>query len=257
MYAKVNLVVFWLIAFQVAFAQASESYRTQNFVVTAATSRLAKQVGDKAEFYRSRLSDYWLGKQLPSWDQPCPITVTTGRNIGAGGATSFMFDRGVPFGWRMSIQGSAQRILDSVLPHEVTHTIFATHFGQPLPRWADEGACLTVENVTEQKRLHDMLIKFLTVPIRSIAFNEMFAMREYPADILPLYAQGHSVARFLIHQGGPRKFIKYIDDGLRSEGQSGAWTNATRENYGYRSLSELQMEWLGSVRHSVYRLGYS
>ena len=40
---------------------------------------------------------------------------------------------------------TARRILDSVLPHEITHTIFATHFGQPLPRWADEGACTTVD----------------------------------------------------------------------------------------------------------------
>ena len=47
------------------------------------------------------------------------------RIKGAGGATSFVFDRGEVFGWKMNIQGSRERILDSVLPHEVTHTIFA------------------------------------------------------------------------------------------------------------------------------------
>ena len=61
----------------------------------------------------------------------------------------------------MSIQGSRQRILDSVLPHEVTHTIFASHFRQPLPRWADEGACTTVEHASERAKQEKMLIEFL------------------------------------------------------------------------------------------------
>ena len=62
----------------------------------------------------------------------------------------------------MHIQGSRERILDSVLPHEITHTIFATHFGRPLPRWADEGACTTVEHVSEKAKQDNFLIQFLT-----------------------------------------------------------------------------------------------
>ena len=93
---------------------------------------------------------------MPNWAQPCPITAQVGRHLGAGGATSFVFEHGEVFGWRMTIQGSLERILDSVLPHEVTHTIFATHFRQPLPRWADEGACTTVEHASEKaKQQHD------------------------------------------------------------------------------------------------------
>ena len=58
---------------------------------------------------------------------------------GAGGATSFVFDQGQLFGWQMTIQGSDERLMDWVLPHEITHMVFASHFGHPLPRWADEG----------------------------------------------------------------------------------------------------------------------
>ncbi len=97
----------------------------------------------------------------------------------------------------MSVQGSHERVLDSVLPHEVTHTIFATHFGRPLPRWADEGACTTVEHPSERNKQTRLLYEFLTTG-RGIAFNRMFAMTEYPADILPLYSQGFSLAKFLI-----------------------------------------------------------
>lgn len=225
-----------------SFLSLGASYRTQNFIVTAHSPQLAKQVGDSAETLRRDLAIEWLGHELPHWMDPCPIAVQAG-NIGAGGVTSFMFDRGRPFGWQMSIQGTPERILDSVLPHEITHTIFATHFGQPLPRWADEGACTTVEHPTEKQKQHQMLLEFLTTG-RGIAFNQMFAMREYPADIMPLYSQGFSLARYLIAQGGKPKFVQYVGDGL----QWNNWTAATRKHYGYESLSELQIQWLDWVR---------
>ncbi len=219
------------------------SYRTQNFIVTAPTSQLACEIGDRAEVYRRSLALEWLGRELRPWRDPCPIAAQVGPHLGAGGRTSFMFDRGRPFGWSMIIQGSRERLLDSVLPHEVTHTIFATHFGGPLPRWADEGACTTVEHVSEKTKQHRMLYRFLTTG-RGIAFNRMFAMSEYPDDILPLYSQGYSLARFLIAQGGKQRFVRYVGDGMKARN----WTAATNEYYGYKSLSDLQVTWLDWVR---------
>ena len=219
------------------------SYRTQNFIVTAPTPQVAQALGEAGEIYRRDLSLEWLGRELPPWHEPCPITVHVGQQLGAGGATSFMFDNGRPFGWQMTIQGSYERLLDSVLPHEITHMIFATHFGRPLPRWADEGACTTVEHTSEKAKQHHLLINFLTTG-RGIAFNQMFAMQEYPADILPLYSQGYSLARFLIAQGGRHTFIEYVGDGMKWNN----WTAATKKHYGYQSLSELQTTWLDWVR---------
>lgn len=219
------------------------SYRTQNFLVTASTPEFARQVGDAAETFRRELSLEWLGHDLPAWQDPCPITVTDGPHLGAGGMTSFVFDRRRPTQWTMNIQGSRERILDSVLPHEITHTIFATHFGRPLPRWADEGACTTVEDVSERSKQERFLIEFLTTG-RGIAFNRMFAMKEYPQDILPLYSQGYSLAQFLIAQGGKQKFAQYIGLGM----ETADWTRATEQHYGYANLSELQVKWLEWVR---------
>jgi len=214
------------------------SYRTRHFVVTAATPQIAQAVAEQAEVYRRELAIEWLGRELPEWSQPCPIRVQVGQHLGAGGATSFMFDRGRPFGWKMSIQGSYERVMDSVLPHEITHTIFATHFGQPLPRWADEGACTTVEHQSEKSKQHQNLIRFLQTR-RGIPFNKMFAMKEYPPDVLPLYAQGFSVTRYLIQQGGKPHFVNYVAEGLKTND----WTAATRKFYGYRDLSDLQVKW--------------
>ena len=219
------------------------SHRTSNFIVTAPTKAFAVEVAEAAEQYRHDLAIEWLGEELPQWQSPCPIRLQVGSHLGAGGATSFMFQNGVPYGWRMNIQGSQERILDSVLPHEVNHTIFATYFGRPLPRWADEGACTTVEAASERAKQDRMLIEFLTTR-RGIAFNRMFAMTEYPSDIMPLYAQGYSLARFLIAQGGKRKFVEYVGDGMNS----GDWEAATERHYVMKDLSELQITWLDWVR---------
>ena len=213
-------------------------YRTANFTVDAPTPRLAKEIGDAAEQYRTQLAQEWLGKTLPNWAKPCPIKARVAPSLGAGGATSFVFDRGEVFDWRMEIQGSRERILDSVVPHEVTHTIFASHFRQPIPRWADEGACTTVEHRSEIAKQEQMLIEFLQTR-RGIPFSNMFAMKEYPQDVLPLYAQGHSLARFLIDQRGKREFLAFLEEGLLSED----WIGAVRDRYGYRDLHVLQDSW--------------
>ncbi|NOY43569.1 MAG: hypothetical protein GXP26_17250 [Planctomycetes bacterium] len=221
----------------------SAGYRTTNFTVDAPTPQLAKEIGDSAERWRAELAQEWLGKQLPNWSKPCPIKAKVASNLGAGGATSFVFDQNEVFGWRMTIQGSRERILDSVLPHEVTHTIFASHFRRPLPRWADEGACTTVEHRSEISKQENMLIEFLKTR-RGIPFSNMFAMKEYPQDVLPLYAQGHSLSQFLIYQRGKREFMEFLADGMEDEN----WPQAIQQRYGYNNLLVLQNSWMDWIR---------
>jgi len=236
----------WLAALVTAIAcpgATAAGYRTANFIVDAPTDQLARRIGDAAEQYRHTLAIEWLGGPLPRWSRPCPVTAQVAPHLGAGGATSFVFDRGEVFNWTMTIQGSEERILDSVLPHEVTHTVFASHFRRPLPRWADEGACTTVEHPVERARQHRLLIEFLTTG-RGIAFPEMFAMREYPSDVLPLYSQGYSLARYLIDRGGRRKYVAFVQDGLARDD----WSAALGRHYGIASVAQMQHVWLDWVK---------
>lgn len=231
---------------------------TDNFTIHAPSVQMARKAAHLAEQYRADLSKEWLGYEIPNWDERCPIIIEIGRH--AGGETSFGFAGGsrdgsvkaTPMGWQMKIFGPPDRVLDAVLPHEITHTIFATHFGRPLPRWADEGACTTVEHESERAKNHQMLIDFLTAtPSRGIPFNRMFTMKQYPHDILPLYAQGYSLARFLIGQKGKRHFIKYIEAGLALERPAATlrgWDMVTDEFYGFEDLSELQVSWVSWVK---------
>ena len=218
-------------------------FRTPNFVISAPTAELAQEMGQAAERLRDELAVEWLGRAMPDWFEPCPVRIQVGEQLGAGGTTQFQFDQGEVFGWRMDIQGSRARLLDSVLPHEITHTVFASHFRQPLPRWADEGACTTVEFAGEQARHARMLVQFLQTN-RGIAFNRMFALMNYPRDIMPVYAQGHSVARYLIGQHGRRTYVDFVGQGLETRD----WPGAVRDHYGFANLSELQTSWLEWVK---------
>lgn len=215
-------------------------YKTPNFVVNAPTPQFAKQVGTAAEKFRKELAVMWIGKELPNWSAPCPVRVKVGQ-IGAGGATTFSFHNGEVFGWNMSIQGSEERILDSVLPHEITHTILACRFRRPLPRWADEGLCTLVEHESERRRqtllLGDVMRSGRRIPLRSL-----FSMTEYPSDmrdVMKLYAQGYSLVDYLVQQGGRETFMQFLHDALRH----GGWDQALSAHYGVNSREKLEKKW--------------
>jgi hypothetical protein len=214
---------------------------TDNFIIYAPNESMAKQTAEAAERYRTELAMHWLGHSIDNWNSKCPIVVVAGDNLGASGETTFTPGDRTILNWRMRVQGSFERIIDSVLPHEITHTILATHFSQwntPVPRWADEGASTTVEHNEERSKNDRMLVQFLRSG-RGIPFATLFALEEYPADILPLYAQGYSLSIFLIGQGGPKKFVQFLEQGVQTDD----WVGSIGQHYGYEQLGHLQVAW--------------
>jgi hypothetical protein len=222
------------------------SYRTQNFVVEAPTAEFAQQIGQYAEKYRQEKAMQWLGQEMGPWSQPCPIFVTVTRG-GAGGATSFAYSQGQVMGQRMEINGSQDRLLNSVLPHEITHTVFAYHFRRPVPRWADEGGSVLSEDEPEKTR-HDGLVRqILNTPGRAIPLRRLFQLTDYPDDVMCLYAEGYSVSNFLVEKSSRPAFLAFVAEGMRD-----GWDAAARRHYGYESVEELERAWqqhLVSTKH--------
>lgn len=221
------------------FSSIGATYRTPNFVVDAPTAEIAQQAAVTAERCREEIAIDWLGQPLPRWYKPCPITVKIGQ-IGAGGATTFSFDRGEVFGWKMTVQGSLERVLDSVIPHEVSHTIFACHFRRPLPRWADEGAATLVEHESEQRRQR-LLLKQVLESNRRIPLKQLLAMKEYPEDmqnVLALYAEGYSLADFLVQHGGKVRYLQFLEDAHHN-----GWEAAVQHHYQCGNVEDLERHW--------------
>lgn len=220
------------------------SYPTKNFVVYAPSPQIAQQVAIAAEKFRKELAIEWLGHELPGWSAPCPIKVKVGQ-IGAGGATTFSFHpvKNGPAevcGWDMQIQGSLERILDSVLPHEVSHTIFACHFRRPLPRWADEGAATLVEHESE-RRTQVLRVQQVLNSRRRIPLKTLLTIKEYPQDmqdVMTLYAEGYSLAELLVQKGGKTRYLKFINDAHQN-----GWEKAIQSQYGYKGIDDLEKQW--------------
>ena len=242
-------VIFLLISASSTIEAAT--YQTVNFSVTAARLDVAEQVGKAAEVYRQQLAIFWLGKPLPNWSRPCKIAVNDGSR-GAGGQTTFQFVRGEVLNWRMQVFGSLERILDSVLPHEINHTIFACHFRRPLPRWADEGAATLFEHRSEQLKQLSLLNEVVRNKHELISLRDLLAMKEYPKGqrpMLTLYAQGYALADFLVQQKGRHAYLKFISDGER-----GGWEGAIRTNFDHDGVESLERNWRGWVLAGMPKL---
>ncbi len=227
------------------------TYQTVNFAVTADRPEVAEKVGKEAEVYRRQLAVFWIGKPLPNWSRPCRISVREGA-IGAGGQTTFQFVRGEVLNWRMQVQGTLERILDSVLPHEINHTIFACHFRRPLPRWADEGAATLFEHRSEQLKQLALLNEVIRNKHEVISLRDLLSMKEYPQGTRPmltLYAQGYALADFLVQQKGRHAYLKFISDGER-----GGWEQAIRNNFDHEGIESLEKNWRGWVLAGMPKL---
>jgi hypothetical protein len=238
----VGTLTLWL-GIGLAVAPAAE-FKTTNFVVSAPTPEVARKVGEAAERFRKQIAMEWLGKELPRWSARCPIRVRVGQ-IGAGGATTFNFhpvaNRPAEVcDWNMEVQGSLERILDSVIPHEVSHTIFACHFRRPLPRWADEGAATLVE-IESERRIQTLTVNETINTRRRIPLRQLLAMKEYPSDqgaLRVLYAQGYSLAQLLVQEGGKQRYLAFLEDAHRTN-----WDQAISRHYPHKNVDGLEQHW--------------
>jgi RNA polymerase sigma factor (sigma-70 family) len=252
-------------------------HRTANFVVTAPTPVMARAVAAEAEYQRKALAERWLGKELSTWPSPCPIRVKIAA--GHGGATTFGFEqKGAArmTSAEMELRGSFESVLGTSLPHEVMHTVLATHFGKPVLRWADEGIALTAEPPEEQAR-HDTLCRQLLDGGKAIRLRVLFTMTDYPRDMIALYAQGHSVTRFLLAYPGRnrvpvlgelpllgrmfqvgsedhhRRLVAFVALGMDGKGGA-AWDRAAKQVYGFESVDQLEERWIEWLKTPDSRL---
>jgi hypothetical protein len=226
------------------FASMGATYRTTNFLVTAPNQPIAESVAKWAEHYRREKALLWLGREMPNWPQPCPLYVQVTMQ-GPGGSTSFNFGPGGVLSQSMEIKGPLDRLISSVLPHEVTHTVFAYHFRQAVPRWADEGGAVLSEDDTERGR-HDVIVRNILNRGQQFRMRQLFTIRQYPPSgekVMCLYAQGFSVSDYLVKRGGRPTFLRFVGMGIQ-----GQWDQAAQVCYGHRTVEELEEAWLKHLR---------
>jgi hypothetical protein len=216
------------------------TYRTTNFVIHADTPEIAKLVGDSAERSRKDVGKLWLDKEPAAWAAPCRIRVSL--NMGrVEGFTDLSFCQGKVRDQKIAILGPLDRIMKGLLPHELTHVLFAHHFGVQPPRWADEGGAILSEDRYQDERQSKLFRKILAED-RSFSLRRLLEMRQYPDDVACLYAEGHSISRFLVDAKGRKVFLAFVADGLKR-----GWDQAVQDQYGFENVEQLETAWLGWV----------
>ncbi|HZZ79941.1 MAG TPA: hypothetical protein VFE62_15585 [Gemmataceae bacterium] len=215
--------------------------RTKNFIVVAANPQVCQSVAQWAEHYRKEKAIQWLGREMPPWPEPCPLHVTVAMD-GPKGETEFSFSYGRVNSQRMKIHGPLERLIYSVLPHEITHTVFANHFKTPVPRWADEGGSVLSEDDIERER-HDKLVRSILNRGQQIPLRNLLALKEYPQQVMCLYAQGFSLSDYLVKRSNKQHFLNFVGHGMQH-----GWDAAAKSYFGHGNVEELEQAWLQYLR---------
>jgi len=217
------------------FLTATSSFAGTNFI--ASGSGVRPEYIRVAEQARMDIAVFWTGKQLPgSWAKPCVLIVDKeGEHVSPGGRTSMVFDRGEVYGWVMHVQGSQKEIKNSVIPHEVAHTILASIRRKKTARWLDEGLASLFEDMSQIKPLRQSALKFYRHQYS--VFRQLDNVH-YPDDsvcVRALYATGFSFVEWLLVQKGKDVLWKFAVDKRKP-------TEKFKSFYGV-SLLDAQQDW--------------
>jgi hypothetical protein len=211
---------------------------------------LAERAGKAAEEARATLVKRW-GETTPGvpWSPRCEIRLystaaefsrVTGQPPESPGISTLRMTDGRIDGRRINLRIDHPNIVRAVLPHEVTHVVLADLFPhKQIPRWADEGMAVLSEPPSEQNVRAADLTEPLAVG-RLFRLNDLVAM-DYPDPryLSLYYAQSVSLTRFLVEQGSPAQFIKFVQ-----QAQWSGFEPALEQVYEISNFGELQTKWL-------------
>jgi hypothetical protein len=225
---------------------------SDNFQVCCLDSQAtAKLLTKEAETLRTKLHAKWLGDGSPArWDPKCQIVLhpnldsyvnASGRGSEHTVGSSLVgMDKGRIRSRRIDLLGGREDFLTAALPHELTHVVLKDRFGSKnLPRWADEGAAILADTEAKQARHRRDFEEAIS---RGVAFDAatLVTMENYPSPqrVATFYGQSAALAAFLIDQGKPADFIKFVESASAK-----GYDSALRDCYGIADVRDLDRLW--------------
>lgn len=227
--------------------------KTANFQIYHDDLELARRVAVKAEEARRDALQHWGGEPAQhAWTPRCFVYLfptaeifarVTGQSPRSPGFSTTGEIGGRVTSRRINLRADHEKLLDAVLPHEVTHVVLADIFCDvPIPRWADEGMAALAEPEHEQAlRARDLIDQLRE---HQIYDAKALMLMDYPEETRwPLYyAQSVSLTRFLVKQRDAATFVAFL-----KAIQRGQLEAELRRFYGFGSFEELQDHWLAGT----------
>jgi hypothetical protein len=227
---------------------------TDNFRIHHVDPTLARQLAQRVETARGDLYRYWTpSASAPSWSPRCDLYLypnastfarLTGQPAESPGFSTLDLSRGRVVSRRINLRADADRLLDAVVPHEVSHVVLADLFpNQQIPRWADEGMAILAEPIDAQSaRLADLDASLSSGRVfRTGAMMGASGPNDRDWDLF--MAQSASLTRYLIQLDSPTRFLAF----LRASQRLGI-EPALKTVYGFESADDLHSRWLSHAR---------
>jgi hypothetical protein len=209
---------------------------------------LVEKVADVAEKTRRRINRYWFGDDGETWPARCDLYLhasaqdygrATGKPTTWPAHSTISSDGGRVVSRRIDLHCDDPDLFPSSLPHETTHVVLAGRFGgADLPRWADEGMAL----LTEPPGKLEVHLRGLTRHGQEktlFGIRDLWALTNYPEAprVGAFYSQSLSLTQYLVNQGGPMNFTRFLNEALRY-----GYDKALQRTYGL-DLTSLEQRW--------------
>ncbi|CAN5916235.1 hypothetical protein BH23PLA1_BH23PLA1_16540 [soil metagenome] len=230
---------------------------TPNFRILHADAALAERIAEAAEAAREVISRRWTGSSPAGpWAPRCDIYLypdartfsdRTGQPADSPGFSTMGLNNGRVIARRVNLRADAPKLVEAVLPHEITHVVLADLFPTTqIPRWADEGIAVLSEPVSEQQaRAADL--------VEPLAEGQLFRVQTLMTSDYPdgrywdlFYAQSVSLTRFLVEQGDAGRFIAFLQGAQRQ-----GFESELRRVYAIDGFEDLQTRWLAYARRQA------
>jgi hypothetical protein len=90
-----------------------------------------------------------------------------------------------------------------------------------------------------------MMVRQILNTGRAMPLRRLFNLREYPREVGALYAEGYSVADFLVSSSNRQVFLAFVAHGMQYD-----WDGAVQTYYRYPSVERLEEAWLSHLRNT-------
>lgn len=233
---------------------------TASFRIFHNDAKLAARAAEAAEAVRASQGARWGSPAArTAWSPRCDLYLyptpadfakMTGQPETSPGFSTMGIGGGRVVARRVNLRANHPQLISAILPHEVTHVVLADVFTDlQIPRWADEGMAVLAEPVAEQV---GRAVE-LNAPLaqgRVFGLDKLMTI-DYPAakDWNLYYAQSVSLTQFLMSQGTPAQFVKFLKDAQR-RGPDAALQGA----YQIDGVADLDRRWRDHAALEASRL---
>jgi hypothetical protein len=232
---------------------------------------LARIVLNEAQYHYKQLHSLWFESYKRDPKLKISLTSTPGRVNDGRTDLHFGTDDQLASA-KVNLTGSVEWILYNQLPCEMAHVVLAEHFGQKLPKWADDGMALNTS--LEHQAGADAAIRQFLNAGKGIRLKFLFAKKEVPSpsneDWAVFVSESASVVRFLmtrkvdgltIQQGGavpkqiPNEPGRILASFVEIGAVQGDWDGAAKAIYGFKDLAAQEEGWVNWLSSGASRVG--